>query len=99
MDSGDQGFGLNTKPLERWQKILSADAANLVAEICGKTARHLGYDVAPKKHRGIYNIARQMTDLRGQVTVAGKLTYLGLRELELGKLAPSLSPFRVLKAT
>jgi Sulfotransferase family len=98
LDSNEKGEGLNTKPIERWRKALSGDAADLIAEICGKTGQRLGYDIVPKSRHSIHQIAGLVPGTKGQLTTAAKLAYLGLRELELGKMAPSFSPLRLLKA-
>jgi hypothetical protein len=99
LDSRDQGTGLSTKPIERWRKSLSDEAADLVADICGKTGQRLGYDMAPKKRRSMRQISGLMTGAKEQVAVAAKLAYLNLRELEFGKMTPSFSPLRLLNAT
>jgi Sulfotransferase family len=93
------GTGLDSRPIERWRKALTDEAADIVAEICADTAQRLGYDVAPQRHRGIRQIAGLMGSPRGQLTVAAKLAYLALRDFQLGKMAPSFSPFRLLNAT
>ncbi len=98
LDSNEKGEGLSTKPIERWRKALSDDAADLIAEICGKTARRLGYNVVPKNRHSIQQIAGLVPGTKAQLTTAAKLAYLGLRELELGKMAPSFSPLRLLNA-
>ena len=98
LDDRDLGTGLNRQPFERWRKVLSDETADLVAEICGKTAQRLGYDIAPKKQRGLGEIASLMASSSGRLTAAAKLAYLALREIELGTTAPSFSPFRLLNA-
>jgi hypothetical protein len=100
LDSNERGAGLSTKPLERWRKSLSSDAAELVAAICEKTAQRLGYDIAANKHHQIRDIAGLMTGMSGRIATAAKLAYLELREIELGKMAPSsFSPLRLLNVT
>jgi hypothetical protein len=100
LDSNERGAGLSTKPLGRWRKSLSTDAAELVAAICEKTAQRLGYDIAANKHHQIRDIAGSMTGMSERVATAAKLAYLDLREIELHKMTPSSSPpLRLLNLT
>jgi len=99
LDSRDLGTGLKTQPLERWRKILSDEAVDLVDAICGGTAERFGYDVIQKEGPSIRQIAALMNRPLDKLIVIAKLAYLGAREVELGKMRTSLPSFRLLSAT
>lgn len=98
LDSNEKGAGLSRRPLERWRTSLSDEAVQIVAEICGPTARRLGYDMTPLHRRGIGAVARHMNGRRARLGVMAKLVYLRLREAQLGATPRSFAPLRLLEA-
>jgi hypothetical protein len=99
LDSKERGSGLSTNPIERWRKGLSTEAVEIIGEICGATARRLGYDVGTQAHHGIRRIAGQMAGLTTQAVVTAKLIYLAMRENQLGETSINFAPLRLLNPT
>ncbi len=96
LNNRERGSGLSNRPIDRWRKGLSAEAVEIVGEICGETARRLGYDIEGQPRRGIRGIAGEATDLTTKAIVTAKLIYLRMREIQLGETPTSFAPLQLL---
>jgi len=88
---GGTGKGLSPVPITRWRKTLSAEAVQIIAAVCGPTARKCGYDLATDNRHGFASLLAMVPGFRGKAEAFAKLAYLGVREWRL-KAPPSGKP-------
>lgn len=78
-DPDDTGKGVHEKPLTRWKTTLTAEQADIVAELTGPTARSLGYDVpAPEHRRGVLRLASMIDDIERRLVFLFRATQAAL---------------------
>ena len=85
-DAADAGTGISTTPNERWKNVLNESEQDLVAEICGPTARALGYSIQPPKvRRGWFGILRMVPGGKAKLQTLTKLVFLFFAERLQGR--------------
>jgi hypothetical protein len=78
---GGGGSGLKLEPIVRWRSVLPPEIVDLIAEICGPTARKLGYHIpAPTHRRGWVGVTGLEPGLVARSKVVAKRIYLWLAE-------------------
>jgi Domain of unknown function (DUF4112)/Sulfotransferase family len=80
-DRSAHGFGIDTRPLERWRRMLQPEELDVAVALTWRTARKLGYDIAPPE--GSFTALRAVARLGGwrcRAIAAAKLVYLEVME-------------------
>lgn len=73
--------GISTAPNERWREQLDSRSLDLIAAICGRSARGLGYDLAPRQRGpGWLEILACMPGARAKLRTFAKLGFLTLTD-------------------
>lgn len=85
LNATERGTGISTAPNVRWMHSLDAAALGIIAEICGPSARRLGYDLPPSAdQRGWIGIVALVPGLRAKAITLAKLTFLTVMDRACG---------------
>ena len=84
------GIGLNTTPITRWRTAIDQDVIDVIARICGQTARKIGYDLSypVSGTPGMARILGHVSGAGAKATTLAKLIYLASRESSTQVMAP-----------
>jgi len=80
-DKSSTGSGIDTRPLERWRQMLSEAEVTIASALTWRTARKLGYDIAPASRFAALGAILRLDGWRSRLVSAAKYAFLESREL------------------
>lgn len=90
-DRSATGFGIDSRPVDRWRRMLSEEEVYLVAALTARTGRKLGYDIGSAGIAPVVKALRRIESRRTRAVTAAKLAYLGARALIVPRRADTMS--------
>ena len=80
-DPQEEGSGVVTTPNERWKDRLDDRALGLIAAICGRSARAVGYDLSGATSAGGWRgVLSHMAGAKAKARTLAKLVFLTLTD-------------------
>ena len=82
-DAGEAGLRpcRRCRPLERWRQMLSEAEVTIASALTWRTARKLGYDIAPASRFAALGALLRLDGWRSRLVSAAKYAFLESREL------------------